>query len=75
MTTEADAAWLANWLDLVASGEATMSQRALTSIEAKGGIEAAIRAAKTRRVHLVRLTDDRGKILVAASLHPFETLC
>ena len=68
-------AWLAKWLDAVASGDATMSQRTVTSIEAHGGMDAAIREARARGVHLVELTDDHGKQLVAASLHPFRALC
>ena len=67
--------WIDAWLDGVASGHATMSQRSLASIEQHGGLEAAIQAARQRGVHLIRLTDDRGKVLVAASLSPFETLC
>ena len=68
-------AWIEDWLDGVASGGAKMSQRALTSIEAHGGLEPVIAAARARGVHLVKLTDDHGKTLIAASLEPFETLC
>ena len=39
------------------------------------GLKAAIAGAKTRGVHLVRLTDDKGDVLVPASRDPFETLC
>ena len=67
--------WLGDWLDEVAASAATMSQRAMTSIESHGGIDAAIAAARARGVHLLALTDDKGKRLVAASRHPFDTLC
>ena len=74
--SNADEAWFAKWLDAVAAGSATMSQRARTSIDAHGGIEAAVAAAQARGVHLVQLTDDdKGKVLVAANREPFETLC
>lgn len=51
-----------------------MSQRPMSSIEAHGGVEQAVRAAKARGVHLVQLADDHGKLLVAARRHPFRTL-
>ena len=70
-----DVAWIAEWLQPVKLGQSTMSQRALTSIEKHGGLQAVVKAARTNGVHLVKLTHDKGKILVAASLEPFETLC
>lgn len=70
-----DDQWIAAWLDAVAAGTATMSQRQATSIEVHGGTAAVVAAARARGVHLVRLTDDRGIDLVAASLHPFTVLC
>jgi len=70
-----DREWIEHWLEQVASGALAMSQRALTAIEARGGIDALVDAAKHRGVHLVELTDDRGKRLIAASKHPFRTLC
>jgi len=39
------------------------------------GLPAAIAAAEARDLHLVELTDDKGKLLVAASRHPFSALC
>lgn len=66
---------LADWLSSVTSGEATMSQRGVRWVEAQGGLDAVIDAAKARGVHLVQLTDDTGKVLIAASLHPFKALC
>ena len=67
--------WADAWLDGVASGAATMSQRAMTTIEAKGGLEPVVAAARQRGVHLCQLTDDTGKVLIAASRHPFVSLC
>ena len=67
--------WMERWLDGVASGQSTMSQRVMSSIEAHGGLDRAVSAARDRGVHLVALTDDHGRALVAASLKPFKTLC
>ena len=63
------------WLNNVASGEARMSQRNLKWVDANGGREKLVSAAQLRGVHLVELTDDTGKQLIAASKHPFVTLC
>ena len=60
---------LEGWLDAVASGRADMSQRGVRWVEAQGGLDLVVAAAKHRGVHLVRLTDDEGKVLIAASLH------
>jgi len=75
MTDGDDEAWLAKWLDAVADGSATMSQRAAASVERHGGIATAVRLAEARGVHLVELTDDKGNRLIAASPHPFRALC
>jgi hypothetical protein len=72
---EANARWMESWIGSVATGEASMSQRKRTSIDAHGGIDAAIAAARSKGVHLVQLTDDKGDILVAASREPIDTLC
>lgn len=72
---DADASWISKWLDGVAAGSVTMSQRSRPSIDAHGGIGAVLAAARARRVHLVQLTDERGQLLVAASREPFEVLC
>jgi hypothetical protein len=71
----ADSDWLDEWLAGVADGRSTMSQRALSSIERHGGLAAAVAAAEAHKVHLVQLTDDKGRALVAASRHPFTALC
>ncbi len=73
---EDSARWTAEWLDAVAAGTNTMSQRKLTSIEKNGGgLEAVKAAAKEKGVHLLLLEDDKGNALVAASLKPFKVVC
>ena len=68
--------WATRWLDAVASGGSTMSQRKIQSIESRGGGLAAVRKlAKKRGIHLVRLTDDQGNELVAASKNVFKVIC
>ncbi len=69
-------AWAERWINSVADGKATMSQRKLTWIDRHGGgIEAVTAAAQARGVHLLLLVDDQGERLVAASKHPFKVLC
>ena len=75
---EDDAAslWASTWLDGVAAGANTMSQRRLTSVETKGGGLDAVRAMAERKgVHLLLLEDDEGNELVAASTRPFKVIC
>lgn len=68
--------WTRDWLDPVADGSNTMSQRKLSSIEKRGGgINAVKAAAKKKGVHLVLLEDDKGNKLVAASTKPFKVVC
>ena len=67
--------WIAEWLDAVQDGRASMSQRRRSSVDQNGGLEEVIAAAKQRDVHLTELTDDRGNLLIAASRHPFRSLC
>ena len=74
--TDETARWTAEWLDAVAGGESTMSQRKLTSIEKRGGGLAAVKAAaKAKGVHLLLLEDDKGVELLAASTKPFKVVC
>jgi len=68
-------AWIETWIEAVASGKSSMSQPKRSSIEAHGGLNAVVAAARAKGVHLVQLTDDKGAILIAASREPFETLC
>ena len=75
-TPETAAQWASEWLDGVADGSNTMSQRKLSSIEKRGGgLEAVKTLAKERGVHLLLLEDDKGDELVAASTKPFEVVC
>ena len=73
--TQKDAQWAADWLDRVADGTNTMSQRKLSSVDAHGGLEAVKALAQQKGVHLLRLEDDQGNELVAASTKPFEVIC
>lgn len=73
--TEAQNRWATDWLDAVAAGANTMSQRKLTSIQTRGGGLDAVQAlAAERGVHLLLLEDDKGDQLVAASTKPFIVL-
>ena len=68
--------WASEWLDSVADGSNTMSQRKLSSVEKRGGgIEAVKVIAKQKGVHLLLLEDDKGNELVAASTKPFKVVC
>ena len=53
--------WIATWLDAVRDGRATMSQRARSSVDMHGGLEQVTIAARSRGVHLLELTDDKGR--------------
>ena len=53
-----------------------MSQRKLSSIEARGGgIVAVKKIAEDMGVHLLIVQDDKGNELVAASTKPFKIVC
>jgi hypothetical protein len=71
LVTEAQAAWLARWMQ-AASRKSSMSQRKASAIQGKGGGLAA--AAKAAGTDLELLTDDRGVELVAASRQPFKVI-
>ena len=74
--TDSTMQWATEWLDAVASGASTMSQRKLSSvIKRGGGIEAVKAVAREKGVHLLLLEDDKGNELVAASAKPFKTIC
>ena len=66
--------WAESWLEDVAQGKLSMSQRKLSRIEERCGIDELKRMATSRGVHLLQLTDDKGVVLVAASMHPFTVL-
>ncbi len=70
-----DEEWLEKWLDGVAGGASTMSQRKLSAVEAHGGLSHAKKVAQAKRVHLLVVEDDRGEALVAASVKPFKVVC
>lgn len=75
-TADTAAQWAAEWLDGVADGSNTMSQRKLSSVEKRGGgLEAVAALARARGVHLLLLEDDKGDELVAASVKPFAVVC
>jgi len=75
-TPETVSRWAADWLDAVAGGTNTMSQRKLSSVGKRGGgLEAVKALARGRSVHLLLLEDDKGDALVAASVKPFEVVC
>ena len=68
--------WASDWLDGVADGSNTMSQRKLTSVEARGGgLEAVKVLAEQKGVHLLQLEDEEGNALIAASTKPFHVVC
>jgi len=67
--------WTSDWLGSVASGARSMSARKLTSIKKRGGgLRIVAAAAKKRKVHLLRLADDHGNELIAASTRPFKVI-
>lgn len=69
-------AWTERWLNSVADGSNTMSQRKLSVVESKGGgIKAVTKAAQAKGIHLLLIEDDKGNQLVAASTKPFKVIC
>lgn len=52
-----------------------MSQRKLISVDKHGGLSAAEAVARALGVHLVRLEDDKGDQIIAASVHSFHVIC
>ncbi len=73
---EKAAQWASDWLDSVADGSNTMSQRKLSSVEERGGgLEAVKDVARQKGVHLLLLEDDKGDALIAASTKPFTVIC
>ena len=70
------AQWAAEWLDSVADGSNTMSQRKLSSVQKRGGgLEALKAIAQQKGVHLLLVEDEKGNKLVAASPKPFKVVC
>ena len=68
--------WATQWLESVANGSNTMSQRKLSAIETRGGGLAAVKKiAEAKGVHLLLINDDKGVDLVAASTKPSKVVC
>ena len=75
-STESETEWANSWLDSVAKGLNTMSQRKLSSIEKRGGGLDAVKAiAQRKKVHLLLIEDDQGNEIIAASTKPFIIVC
>ena len=53
--------WINGWLDSIVGGRSTMSQRSMTAIAVRGGVETVVRLACAKGVHLVQLTGDRKR--------------
>jgi hypothetical protein len=65
----------AQWVAEVKSRPGSMTQRKESVVESwPGGMAELVREAKSQNVHLVRVTDDQGVTLIAASVHPFDVL-
>ena len=65
----------AQWVAEVKSRPGSMTQRKESVVDAwPGGLAELVREAKSQNVHLVRVTDDHGIQLIAASIHPFDIL-
>ena len=73
--SETEMQWAIEWLDAVAVGANTMSQRKLSVIEKRGGLRAVKNLAKERGVHLLQIEDDKGDRIIAASTKPFKVIC
>ncbi len=74
--TETTKEWATTWLDRVADGSNTMSQRKLSSIEKhEGGLEAVKAVATKKGVRLLLVRDDKGDEIVTASVNPFKVIC
>ena len=67
--------WAEQWLDGVADGSKTMSQRKLSVIEKQGGLMVVKDLAIQRGIHILIVEDDKGSKVVAASLKPFDVIC
>ena len=65
----------AGWVAEVRSRPGSMTQRKESVVDSwPGGLPELVREAKSQNVHLVRVTDDQGVKIVAASIHPFDVL-
>lgn len=73
--SENEMQWAEDWLNGVADGSNSMSQRKLSVIEKRGGLDAVKKIAEQKGVHLLLIEDDKGSELVAASTKPFKIVC
>ena len=64
-----------SWVSAIATGAATMSQRNFKWVEANGGTDQLVAIATLQGVHLVKLTEDKGNDLLAASQNLSVTHC
>lgn len=65
----------AQWVVEVKSRPGSMTQRKESVVDSwPGGMAELVREARAQVVHLVRVTDDHGVKLIAASIHPFDVL-
>lgn len=65
----------AEWIAEVRSRPGSMTQRKEAVVASwPGGLDELVRVARSQDVHLLRIIDDRGTPLVAASIHPFDVL-
>jgi hypothetical protein len=68
--------WIEKWLNAVAAGSGTMSQRKLSSFEKRGGgLATAKRLAEQRGLYLLVLEDEEGDEFLVASVKPFRVIC
>lgn len=63
---QADQIWMIRWIDALANGSAKLSQHRLSFVERHGGRD---RRSEGPRGHLGKRADDKGHVLIAASLH------
>ena len=65
----------AQWVAEVKGRPGSMTQRKESVVVSwPGGVAELVREAQSQNVHLVRVTDDHGVQLIAASIHPFDVL-
>lgn len=64
------------WLARIASGELTMGQRKVSKVmKNDGALTPIVKAARSKGIHLLQLTDDKGNVLLAGSKEAFKVLC
>ena len=64
------------WLDGVVNKPTSMTQRKMSAVEKmEGGLAGVTDLARSRGVHLLRLEDDKGDLLIAAGKQEFKIIC